>query len=199
MNELLSWTSLPNLHPALVHFPIALVPMAILADVLRLIFRRQEWLDRAATGLYIAAALGALAALWAGEQAADGLVAVPAEEWLLMGLVELLAIISSAVLIHVALRSVQATSSHLADIRARAVGASACTSESVVAYLISTSVPTSRRDRIRCRMGLPGKGINRKGDLHAQANDWRSCKPSSCRHSGDRSHHRSRQRYERHQ
>ena len=85
IDAVLSWTALPNLHPALVHFPIALVPVAILADLLRLVLRREEWLDRAATGLYVAAALGSLAALWAGERAADGLIAVPAAVQPLIG------------------------------------------------------------------------------------------------------------------
>ena len=37
MPDVVSWTSLPNLHPALVHFPLALLPMAILFDVLGLV------------------------------------------------------------------------------------------------------------------------------------------------------------------
>lgn len=75
MNELISrFTALPNLHPALVHFPIALLPMAALLDSLLLVFRRQrEWLDRSSALLYVAAGLGAGAAYWAGRQAVDTL------------------------------------------------------------------------------------------------------------------------------
>ena len=78
MPDLSSWTSLPNLHPALVHFPLALLPTAILFDVLGLCMRRQEWLERSAAALYGGAALGALLAQWAGQRAADSLVWIPA-------------------------------------------------------------------------------------------------------------------------
>jgi uncharacterized membrane protein len=75
MNELVTrFTALPNLHPALVHFPIALLPMAVIFDLLMLWLRRERgWLDRAASALYLAAGLGAGAAYWAGERAADSL------------------------------------------------------------------------------------------------------------------------------
>lgn len=79
LDPLLSMTALPNLHPALVHFPIALLPMALLFEVLGLMLRRQDWLERAAVSLYGAAALGALVARWAGVRASDGLVDVPAQ------------------------------------------------------------------------------------------------------------------------
>ena len=79
LDQILSMTALPNLHPALVHFPIALLPMALLFEVLGLTLRRQDWFERAAVSLYVAAALGALVARWAGVRASDGLVDVPAE------------------------------------------------------------------------------------------------------------------------
>ncbi len=79
LEQLLSMTALPNLHPALVHCPIALLPMALLFEILGLTFRRQDWFERAAVSLYAAAALGALVARWAGVRASDGLVDVPAE------------------------------------------------------------------------------------------------------------------------
>ena len=78
MSDFLSWTSLPNFHPAVVHFPLALLPTAIFFDLVGLAMRRQEWLDRAASALYGAAALGGLLAQWAGERAADSLIGVPA-------------------------------------------------------------------------------------------------------------------------
>lgn len=64
MNDWLStWTSLPNLHPALVHFPIALAPVAVLFDVASAVrFRTRSWLDQAATSLWVLAAVGAGAA-----------------------------------------------------------------------------------------------------------------------------------------
>jgi uncharacterized membrane protein len=73
MSELITqFTSLPNLHPALVHFPIALLPVAVLFDLLSY-WRRRDWLANAATALYALAALGAWGAYKAGENAADSL------------------------------------------------------------------------------------------------------------------------------
>ncbi len=76
MNELVTrFTELPNLHPALVHFPIALLPVAALFDLFT--FRRGwERVGRAAAALYALAALGAGAAYWAGREAADSLPAL---------------------------------------------------------------------------------------------------------------------------
>lgn len=72
---LLSFTSLPNLHPALVHFPVALLPTALLFDLASL-WRGLDWLRRSAVTLYAVAALAAGAAYWAGRQAADSLPAL---------------------------------------------------------------------------------------------------------------------------
>jgi uncharacterized membrane protein len=60
---------LPNLHPAIVHFPIALLPAALLFDLVLLVSARASWADRAAAWLYSLAALGAIAAARAGEAA----------------------------------------------------------------------------------------------------------------------------------
>lgn len=76
--NLIEATSLPNLHPALVHFPIACLPLALAFEGAGLALRRQRWLAPAATTLYGIGALGAWLALWAGERAADSLVGVPA-------------------------------------------------------------------------------------------------------------------------
>lgn len=75
MNDLVAnYTALPNLHPALVHFPIAFLPLAVILDALVLRFPSQrEWLDRAATLLYGVAALGAAAAFLSGRHAAEAL------------------------------------------------------------------------------------------------------------------------------
>ncbi len=71
-DALLGWSNLPNLHHALVHFPIAMVPVAIGFDLIVLLGRRPGW-DRATALLYSLAAAGAGAAVWAGEEAADSL------------------------------------------------------------------------------------------------------------------------------
>lgn len=79
MDQILSWTSLPNLHPALVHLPLGIMPMALLFEAAGLFRRRHNWPAAAAVVLYAAGALAALAALETGEDAADGLTGVPAE------------------------------------------------------------------------------------------------------------------------
>jgi uncharacterized membrane protein len=76
MSELLSVSALPNWHPALVHFPIALLPAALAFD-LGAVLARRAWLDRAAALLYAAAAAGAVAAYRAGRAAEDSLGLVP--------------------------------------------------------------------------------------------------------------------------
>jgi len=80
--DLLSVTALPNLHAAVVHFPIALLPAAVAVDALSLVRPRTDWLRRAATLLYSLGMLGAAAAYLAGRQAIDS-VAVPPDAQLL--------------------------------------------------------------------------------------------------------------------
>lgn len=78
LDFLIDATALPNLHPAVVHFPIACLPLALAFDGVGLVLRRQRWLAPAATTLYIVGTLSAWLAIWAGERAADGLVGIPA-------------------------------------------------------------------------------------------------------------------------
>jgi uncharacterized membrane protein len=59
IDRLLAHTNLPDLHPAFVHFPIALLFTALLFDLACLVARRQVWLDRAAAALYVLGTLGA--------------------------------------------------------------------------------------------------------------------------------------------
>jgi uncharacterized membrane protein len=70
--------SLPNLHPALVHLPLALLPAAILFDLLAVLLPTRVWLERGAALLYVFAALGAGAAYLAGERAEDAIGPQPA-------------------------------------------------------------------------------------------------------------------------
>jgi uncharacterized membrane protein len=65
----------PNLHPMIIHFPIALWMVAVLFDF-SLVFRTKEWLRRAAIWMYVIGAISALAAFLSGSQAID-LVSVP--------------------------------------------------------------------------------------------------------------------------
>ena len=46
-----SYTSLPNLHPAVIHYPVAFLTMAVLIDISSVIFGRVAWLDRTAVWL----------------------------------------------------------------------------------------------------------------------------------------------------
>jgi uncharacterized membrane protein len=67
----------PSLHPMIVHFPIALLLLALLFDVLYFIFRKQAWLHAAANSLYVLGGIAAVAAFFSGRQAAD-LAEIPA-------------------------------------------------------------------------------------------------------------------------
>lgn len=68
----------PNLHPLIVHFPISLLVAAALVDVAALGKRSSPGIHVAAVLLYVAGALGALAAYATGNQAAET-VYVPTE------------------------------------------------------------------------------------------------------------------------
>ena len=108
LEKLLSFTALPNLHPAVVHFPIALLTVAVAFDAACLVLRRQAWLDRCAAALYALGALGAWAAYLAGDEAAEGLGIVPAavgrlidehEEWALRTLITFAIVAAARLLI----------------------------------------------------------------------------------------------------
>lgn len=71
MNFLPDWA--PNVHPMLVHFPIALLYIAVLLDLVSLLFRKQVWLKQSAVLLFVLGAIGVGAAYLSGRQAADSL------------------------------------------------------------------------------------------------------------------------------
>jgi uncharacterized membrane protein len=71
--SILSKTSLPNLHPGLVHFPIVLFTCALIIDLFALLIPRKDWLRKTATLLFIVAAVSAGITFWSGSQAADSL------------------------------------------------------------------------------------------------------------------------------
>lgn len=67
----------PNIHPMLVHFPIALILGAIGTDLLSLAFRRWDWLRPATVALYVAGGASVVLTYVTGTWAADA-VSVPA-------------------------------------------------------------------------------------------------------------------------
>jgi uncharacterized membrane protein len=71
LEALLEATALPNLHPALVHFPIALAAVALLFDAVATVRRNWISLDASGAALWALAAAGAGAAYLAGERAAE--------------------------------------------------------------------------------------------------------------------------------
>jgi len=68
--------AIPNLHPAVVHFPLVLAPLAVLVDLGSWRRRTPHW-DRAATLAWVLAAVATTFAFIAGRFAADGLLHLP--------------------------------------------------------------------------------------------------------------------------
>lgn len=68
----------PNLHPLIVHFPLALLFVAVGVDLLAFAVRRWTWLRPASIGLYVLGGISAVGTYFTGTWAADG-VRVPAE------------------------------------------------------------------------------------------------------------------------
>lgn len=69
MNLLPEWA--PNVHPMIVHFPIVLILVALLFDLMSLIFRNKTWLRTGAHVLYFLGAIAAVITYLSGRQAAD--------------------------------------------------------------------------------------------------------------------------------
>jgi uncharacterized membrane protein len=64
----------PNLHPLIVHFPIAWLIAALAVDVVSLVLPRATWAETTAASLYPAGAISALIAYLTGRQAAAGVL-----------------------------------------------------------------------------------------------------------------------------
>jgi uncharacterized membrane protein len=73
MNLSLLTTALPNPHPAVTGFPLALLAAALALDLGCLVVRRHPWLDRAGTLLMTAGGVGLAAAYLTGRGAADSI------------------------------------------------------------------------------------------------------------------------------
>jgi uncharacterized membrane protein len=56
-----------HFHPMIVHFPIALITVGFLADVVRLFFKNEKWLSKAGYYLMLLGALSAVAAWSTGQ------------------------------------------------------------------------------------------------------------------------------------
>jgi uncharacterized membrane protein len=59
--------STSHLHPMIVHFPIALITIGFLTDVLALFFKEEKWLPKAGLFLMVTGALAAVAAWSTGQ------------------------------------------------------------------------------------------------------------------------------------
>ena len=60
----------PNAHPLIIHFPIALLSLAVLASLVE-VFVKSEWLTKSRLWLYILGSLSAVVSVLTGRSAAD--------------------------------------------------------------------------------------------------------------------------------
>lgn len=74
----------PNLHPMIVHFPLALLFVAAATDALSFALRRWTWLRPAAIGLYVLGGISAVATYFTGTWAVES-VRIAAEVEPLLG------------------------------------------------------------------------------------------------------------------
>lgn len=79
MNDFLNLSSsLPSLHPAVVHFPIVLLILAVVVEFMDLFFLKGRW-EKLSRWLYPLGFLSAFAAVITGRQGADKLPPLPQE------------------------------------------------------------------------------------------------------------------------
>jgi len=69
--------ALPNLHPAVLHFPIVLLPVTVALETIGLGYRKTRHFEWAALVGWVLTALAAFGVFRAGRSAADGLVGIP--------------------------------------------------------------------------------------------------------------------------
>lgn len=60
----------PNIHPLLVHFPIAILTLAVFVSLLE-VFLTRDWIIKSRLWLYILGSLSAIVAVLSGKAAAD--------------------------------------------------------------------------------------------------------------------------------
>jgi uncharacterized membrane protein len=63
----------PNIHPMIVHFPVVLLMIAVLFDVIGLFFTKFDWIRKSALLLFFLGTVAAVAAFLTGRAASDGL------------------------------------------------------------------------------------------------------------------------------
>ena len=64
----------PNIHPLVVHFPIALLIIAVLVDFFSLLLIKQQWLRKTGNLLYVIAAVSTVSIYFTGRSAADSVM-----------------------------------------------------------------------------------------------------------------------------
>jgi uncharacterized membrane protein len=79
LETILAENALPNLHPAVVHFPLALLVTALIFDLACVVTRAWPWMDRAATALWVLGTAGLGGAYLTGDAASDQMVGITGE------------------------------------------------------------------------------------------------------------------------
>ena len=62
---------IPNIHPFIVHFPIALLVVAVLFDTARIFFKDENWLQKTVLALYTTGSIGLIGAFYSGREAVN--------------------------------------------------------------------------------------------------------------------------------